>query len=198
MTVQLLLASGSSRRRELLDQIGLEYEVFGAAVDETALAGEAAADYVCRIALEKARWAASATRTHLPVLAADTAVVLNGQIMGKPADTDHAADMLRRLSGQTHKVYSAVSLLLPAGIEDLRLSISEVTFGPIDERWIAFYCAIKEPMDKAGAYAIQGRAAQHISRLAGSYSGVMGLPLFETADLLRCAGIPLLPEVNLN
>jgi septum formation protein len=145
MTVQLLLASGSSRRRELLDQVGLEYDVFNAAVDETARTGESAADYVCRIAAQKARCAASATRTQLPVLAADTAVVLDGEIMGKPADAGHAADMLRRLSGRTHKVYSAVSLHLPAGIEDLRLSISEVTFAPMDDEWIASYCASAEP-----------------------------------------------------
>lgn len=198
MTVQLLLASSSSRRRELLDQIGLEYEVLGTEVDETARPGEEAADYVCRIATEKARWAASATSTRLPVLAADTAVVIDGRIMGKPADTDHAADMLRQLSGRTHKVYSAVSLYLPGGSEDLRLNISEVTFAPIDANWITSYCASAEPMDKAGAYAIQGRAAQYISKLEGSYSGVMGLPLFETTDLLRCAGIAVLPGLNLS
>lgn len=198
MTAQVLLASCSSRRRELLDQLGLEYEVYKAGVDETARPGEAAADYVCRIAAEKARRAATATRSHLPVLAADTAVVLDGKIMGKPADAGHAADMLRLLSGRTHKVYSAVSLHLPGGAEDLRLNISEVTFAPMDADWITAYCASAEPMDKAGAYAIQGRAAQYISKLEGSYSGVMGLPLFETADLLRCAGIRVLPELNPN
>lgn len=193
MTTQFILASGSSRRRALLDQLGLQYEVIVTGIDESARTGEPAADYVCRIASEKARGGAEARRSALPVLAADTEVVVDGDILGKPEDAAHAAEMLMRLSGRAHDVLSAVVLRLPGGGEELRLNASRVSFAPLDAGWIAAYCATREPFDKAGAYAIQGCAAQYISKLEGSYSGVMGLPLFETAELLRRAGVTILP-----
>lgn len=193
MTAQFILASGSSRRRELLDQIGWRYEVMAIEIDESTKPGECAADYVCRMATEKARRGAESQDTSLPVLAADTAVVIDGDILGKPLNAMHAAQMLQRLSGRTHEVLTAVVLLAPGRSEALRLNTSRVTFATLDAVWIDLYCAGREPFDKAGAYAIQGGAASYISKLEGSYSGVMGLPLFETAELLRGAGIGVLP-----
>ena len=187
--IHLVLASGSMRRQELLDQIGIRYAVIPADIDEFLCAGEPAADYVDRIAAEKARHVAQDQAITLPVLAADTAVVVDGEILGKPASPEMAADMLRRLSGKTHDVLSAIVLELPDGQALRALSVSRVTFAPLSTPWIAAYCASGEPMGKAGAYAIQGLAAQRISRLEGSYSAVMGLPLFETSGLLVEAGI---------
>jgi septum formation protein len=184
------LASGSPRRRELLQQIGVAFRVMASAVDETALQGEAPLAYVHRLAAAKADagWHGSREPGDAPVLAADTAVVLAGQILGKPRDRDDAEDMLRRLSGRTHEVLTAVALRGAAGLET-RVSRSAVTFRPIDSAEVSAYWDTGEPRDKAGAYAIQGRAAIFIADLRGSYSGVMGLPLFETAELLRSAGI---------
>lgn len=196
MTAQFILASGSSRRRELLDQMGLEYQVLKADVDESARPGEAAADYVYRIAAKKAHWVTDREASALPVLAADTAVVLAGKILGKPGSSAAAAEMLLRLSGRSHEVFSAVMLVQRSGVESRRLSISQVTFAPLDAAWIAAYCACAEALDKAGAYAIQGFAARYICRLEGSFSGVMGLPLFETMELLQNGGIRLLPGIN--
>jgi len=193
MTPQFILASGSSRRRELLDKFGFTYLVVQADVDENLRPGELPADYVRRIAMKKARWVAGSHDGTLPVLAADTAVVLEGKVLGKPRDQVHATEMLLNLSGRSHEVFSAVFLLSPGGQEAHRLCVSRVTFAPLSPEWIAAYCSTGEPMDKAGAYAIQGFAAQYINRLEGSYSGVMGLPLFETMELLRIAGISTLP-----
>ena len=195
---QLILASGSSRRRQLLDQMGLRYRVVRADVDERVKAGEAPASYVYRITSGKAWTVAQNNTSGLPVLAADTAVILAGQILGKPTNPDEVRDMLARLSGRTHEVLTAVILLGTDGVERRRLSISRVTFGVMEADWIAAYCNSDEPLDKAGAYAIQGFAAQWIIRLEGSYSGVMGLPLFETMELLRAAGIQALPPGNVN
>ena len=119
-------------------------------------------------------------------------------MLGKPGNSACASEMLLGLSGRTHEVFTAVVLLSGGGVESRRLSVSQVTFAPLDPDWIAAYCNTAEPLDKAGAYAIQGCAAQWITRLEGSYSGVMGLPLFETLDLLRHAGIKALPGVNVN
>jgi septum formation protein len=196
MTARIILASASPRRQQLLDQVGVAYKAVSADVDESIEAGERAADYVVRIAASKAHWVAARETGKLPVLAADTAVVLRGNILGKPVDAQEARRMLASLSGQVHEVFSAVVLLTPGGDELRRTGVSTVTFAPIEAAWIEAYCATGEPLDKAGAYAIQGYAAQHISRLEGSYSGVMGLPLFETMDLLRCAGIHILPGLN--
>ncbi len=180
---QLVLASTSPRRRELLAQLGVTFEVLAVAVDERPLPAEPAADHVCRLALAKARAGAAQVGSQACVLGADTVVVLDGEILGKPADRDDAAAMLRRLSGRTHAVLSAVARV-QAGAHLVRLSESQVTFRTLSAAEIVAYCDTGEPLDKAGAYAIQGRAAAFIRHLEGSYSGVMGLPLFETAELL--------------
>ena len=184
----IYLASGSPRRRELLRQIGVSYRLIDTAVDETALEDEAPLAYVSRLAAAKANagWQCSREPDDAPVLAADTAVVLDGSILGKPRDQADALDMLRRLSGRSHEVLTAVALRSAAGL-DGRVSRSVVTFRSIDAAEAGAYWDTGEPSDKAGAYAIQGRAAVFIADLRGSYSGVMGLPLFETAELLRAA-----------
>jgi len=187
------LASGSPRRRELLQQIGVSFRVVGMAVDEAVLPDEGPSAYVTRLAAAKAAagWERSRDFTHVPVLAADTAVVLDGQILGKPADGQDAEGMLRRLSGRTHEVLTAIALRTANGLQS-RISRSEVTFRSIAAAEARAYWETGEPSDKAGAYAIQGRGAIFIADLRGSYSGVMGLPLFETAELLREAGLVLL------
>lgn len=184
------LASASPRRRELLQQIGVSFRVVGAAVGETVLAGEGPAAYVARLAAAKANtgWNNSRDTVRIPVLAADTAVALEGQILGKPSDQEHAECMLSRLSGRTHEVWTAVALRAAGGLQS-RISRSEVTFRSITAGEARAYWETGEPGDKAGAYAIQGRAAIFIAELRGSYSGVMGLPLFETAELLSQAGV---------
>jgi septum formation protein len=184
------LASGSPRRRELLQQIGVSFRVVGTAVDEAVLPDETALEYVTRLAEAKAAagWEKSRDANQVPVLAADTAVVLDGRILGKPADRQDAEAMLRQLSGRTHEVLTAVAFRTANGLQS-RISRSEVTFRSIAAAEARAYWETGEPSDKAGAYAIQGRGAIFIADLRGSYSGVMGLPLFETADLLREAGL---------
>ena len=185
----IYLASQSSRRRELLAQIGVEFRPLSVSVDETPLAGEAPADYACRLALEKARrgWTALGSKQRAPVLGADTAVVVKGVILGKPVDADQAGEMLAQLSGRIHEVLTAVALVDDE--ERSCLNRSRVTFRELSERERSAYAEGPEPLGKAGGYAVQGRAAAFISNLEGSYSGVMGLPLFETAALLSKAGI---------
>jgi septum formation protein len=182
------LASRSPRRRELLQQIGVAFRVIDAAVDETALKLEAPIAYVSRLAAAKADagWQCSRDVAKAPVLAADTAVVLDGSIMGKPRDRDDALDMLERLSGRSHEVLTAVALRAGTSL-NIMVSRSVVTLRSIDAAEAGAYWETGEPRDKAGGYAIQGRAAVFVSDLCGSYSGVMGLPLFETAELLRSA-----------
>lgn len=185
----LYLASASPRRRELLAQIGISHQVISASVDETRHAGETPELYVLRLALQKARTGRAqlpAADPH-PVLGADTAVVIGGEVLGKPRDREEGIAMLRRLSGATHHVYTGVALA--GDHEATRLSVSAVTFRTLTLEECERYWQTGEPADKAGAYAIQGRAAMFISRLEGSYSAVMGLPLFETAELLREAGV---------
>ena len=186
----IYLASGSPRRRELLQQIGVPFRVVGADLDETALSGESPLAYVARLAQAKATvgWERSREAGGAPVLAADTAVVLDGRILGKPADMDDAMTMLLQLSGRAHEVLTAVALRTAAGIE-VKISRSTVAFRSIDPCEARAYWETGEASDKAGAYAIQGYAAIFISDLQGSYSGVMGLPLFETAALLQTAGV---------
>jgi septum formation protein len=193
MKAQIILASASPRRRELLDQIGIAYDIRPVEIDEAPKPNEAPADYVRRIAAEKsAACRAQTALAGLPVLAADTAVVLHGRIMGKPKDREDALAMLHLLSGQTHRVYSAVSL---RGREHGEaLSVTEVTFRALDEREIAAYWATREPADKAGSYAIQGLGSVFVQSIRGSFSGVVGLPLFETAELLLQQGIQVLHE----
>jgi septum formation protein len=172
----------------LLTQIGVPHVVEGAHIDESALKGEAPRDYVQRMARTKAL--AIWTRDQsLPVLAADTTVVLDGVIFGKPDNRTDALRMLSALSGRTHDVLTAVVLADAHGLA-LRLSESRVAFRPVSAEECAAYWDTGEPRDKAGAYAIQGRAGVFIEALSGSYSGVMGLPLFETVELLRGAGLP--------
>lgn len=177
------LASGSPRRQQLLQQIGVDYELVVAEIDEFWDGREAVRDYVMRMALEKGRAAIPRVSNGLPVLAADTCVVLDDMILGKAENEQDASDMLGRLSGRRHYIYTAVALL--TDIEALALSVSKVSFRPLSGGEIQRYCATGEPFGKAGGYAIQGRAAAFIRRLEGSYSGVMGLPLFELAEMLR-------------
>jgi septum formation protein len=184
------LASGSPRRRELLIQIGVPFKVLASTVDESLLAGETPTDYVERLARAKAvaGWQASSAAPG-PVLAADTTVVLDGQVLAKPADRADGLRMLWSLSGRTHQVSTAVALVYEGGAQS-RVSHSEVSFRTLSAREIEAYWQTGEPCDKAGGYAIQGRAAVFIEHLRGSYSGVMGLPLYETAELLALAGVP--------
>jgi septum formation protein len=184
----------------LLEQIGVHFQVLGVAVDESVRPEEAPPEYVTRLAEAKAGagWklscetvrAGGAARAagNSPVLAADTAVALDGTILGKPAHREDALDMLRRLSGRTHEVLTAIAVVTARGVES-RVSRSEVTFRAISHLEAHAYWDTGEPCDKAGAYAIQGRAAVFVADLRGSYSGVMGLPLYETAELLGAAGV---------
>jgi septum formation protein len=183
----LCLASMSPRRRALLEQIGVPHVVQAADIDESLAAAESPQSYVVRMARAKA-CAVRARGVTLPVLAADTTVVVDGALCGKPHDEAAAIAMLQRLSGRTHQVLTAVAL---ATAHDCAcsLSASEVRFRPLLAAECARYWRSGEPRDKAGGYAVQGLAAVFIEHLSGSYSGVMGLPLFETAQLLRAAGI---------
>jgi len=184
----IYLASASPRRQELLRQLGLEFEVIASNLEEVPLPGERPPDYVARVARDKARHVARQLQeqgeTLHPVLGADTEVVLDSEILGKPRDREHGIGMLRKLSGRTHEVLSGVCVLYD-GREHAALNVSRVTFRPLTEAELAAYWDTGEPADKAGAYAIQGRAAAFIERLEGSYSGVMGLPLYELTGILR-------------
>ena len=182
------LASVSPRRRELLTQIGVPHKVVGAHVDETVFPGEVPREYVTRMARDKAI-AVHRMGEALPVLAADTTVVLDEAIFGKPADRENALAMLDSLSGRTHDVLTAVALAV-AGNVTLSVSTSAVRFRPLTLAECEAYWETGEPRDKAGGYAIQGLGAVFVEWLSGSYSGVMGLPLFETSELLSAAGIP--------
>ena len=183
------LASASPRRSELLRQIGVPFQVKVAAIAEEPLPGELPEAYVVRLAAAKAEtiWVAAA-REARPVLAADTAVVLDGELLGKPASEAEAATMLERLSGRSHRVLTAVALRHAAGLET-RLSESEVRFRATTAAERQAYCRTGEPFDKAGGYGIQGHAAVFVEELKGSYTGVVGLPLFETAALLARCGV---------
>ncbi len=186
----LYLASASPRRRELLRQIGVRYRLLRLAVDETPLAEESPHAYVARLALLKARSGCARLGRRLPalVLGADTAVVVEGAIFGKPRDRADGLAMLARLSGREHQVLSAVALATPER-DAVRVQDSRVRFRALTPAECLAYWDSGEPQDKAGGYGIQGRAAAFIVELQGSYSGVMGLPLFETAELLREFGV---------
>ena len=187
------LASASPRRRQLLSQIGVHFQVLNVDIDESIAAGEAPERYVLRLAEAKAvaglARRAAARRPQAPVLGADTAVVAAGAILGKPADRADAERMLGLLSAGTHEVLTAVALAIDGGIMS-RLSRSEVTFRDITRAEARDYWNTGESRDKAGGYAIQGYGAVFVAALRGSYSGVMGLPLYETAQMLRSAGVP--------
>ena len=186
----LILASQSPRRRELLDQIGIRYTVQAADLDETPLLNEAPLAYVTRIATEKSAWVQSRNTSHLPILAADTTVVCDGMILGKPEDEADAVKMLLQLSGRTHQVYTSVSLRV-ATEHWHTLSITEVTFRQLTMTEIIAYWKTGEPVDKAGSYAIQGLGGVFVAAIQGSFSGVVGLPIFETASLLERVGIKI-------
>jgi septum formation protein len=200
---KIYLASKSPRRRELLRQKGVEFELLllrentarGPDVPEQVQAGETPLAYVERVTRDKAE-AASATMLSRrlrvrPVLTADTTVTLNGAILNKPANDAEALSMLRMLSGSTHQVLTSIALIHREEFWQTTHA-SEVTFAALSEETMRAYCALPEPYDKAGGYAIQGRAAQFISHIAGSHSGIMGLPLYETTQLLQQAGIRIL------
>ena len=186
----LILASQSPRRSELLHQLGLDFSVLTSDVPEVVEQAEQAEAFVQRLALDKARAGWQLSDQKCPVMGADTVVVLDGMILGKPADPADARDMLMELSGRSHIVMTAVALV-QEDKEALRLNQSTVTFREISAQECRDYVATGEPLDKAGAYAVQGHAAIFIKDLQGSYSGVMGLPLFETAELLEEFNIPL-------
>ena len=186
----LILASASPRRRELLDQIGVRYRVQVADVDETLQPGEAPAAYVTRLALAKARaGAALAVAAGLPVLGADTTVVIDGEVLAKPVDAADAVRMLTRLAGREHQVLTAVALVAGPRAET-GLSVTAVRFRPLAAATIDRYVATGEPMDKAGGYGIQGLGGALVASLTGSYTGVVGLPIAETVDLLDAFAVP--------
>jgi septum formation protein len=188
MSPQFYLASRSPRRSQLLAQLHLRFEVLPADIAETPARGQGADAYVRAMAAGKAQVAQRSATDDLPVLGADTEVVVDGEILGKPADRAHAVAMLRRLAGRAHEVYSAVSVRQGDRCES-ELSVTRVVFGEISAGEAEAYWASGEPADKAGGYAIQGLGALFVRRIEGSYSGVMGLPLFETAQLLARFGV---------
>jgi septum formation protein len=185
----IYLASVSPRRSALLEQIGVTHRVQPVDVDETALGGEQPGQYVRRLAVLKAEtlWQKLVASQRQPVLGADTAVVLDEEILGKPRDEQDCLRMLTLLSARTHQVFTAVALRGSNGCQS-RVNVSEVTFRALADDEIRHYWRSGEPADKAGGYAVQGRAALFIERIAGSYSGIMGLPLFETGELLASIG----------
>jgi septum formation protein len=185
----ITLASASPRRSQLLGQIGVRHLVRATDIDESERAGESPEAYVARLAADKAGVAWAADPRH-PVLAADTAVALGTELFGKPDDLNDGVRMLSALAGRTHRVLTAVAVRSAVG-QGTALSVSEVSFRALSEAECRRYWATGEPRGKAGGYAIQGLAATFITRLAGSYSGVMGLPLAETAALLGAAGVRL-------
>ena len=186
----LILASTSPRRAELLRQIGVSFTQCAVDIDETPHSGESVAQTALRLARAKAEAGVRAADSMQAVLAADTLIGFENATLGKPRDRDDGLSMLRRLSGRQHEVYTAVALAQANEVRSF-LSVSHVSFRPLLEAEMIAYWDTGEPCDKAGGYAIQGMAGAFITRLEGSYSGVMGLPLFETAELLRAANIPL-------
>lgn len=177
------LASGSPRRQELLTQLGISFERIVTGIEEKRAEGESAQQYVCRLAREKAQAGVAQVPHDLPVLGADTIIILNGEVLEKPHDADHAARMLRNMSGQTHQVMTAVALADSQDVLDC-LVVTDVTFRVLTDDEIAAYIASGEPMDKAGAYGIQGLGGCFVRKINGSYHAVVGLPLVETYELL--------------
>ena len=186
----LILASASPRRTEILQQIGVRHLVQPANIDETPTPNESAVDYVRRMALEKAQNIIAQSSASIPVLGADTCVVCDAQIFGKPQDKQQALDMLLALSGRTHQVYTAVAV---GNAEDCAVLVSttEVLFRKLSVQECISYWETSEPKDKAGSYAIQGYGAVFVESINGSYSGVVGLPIEQTAKLLDTFGVPI-------
>jgi septum formation protein len=199
---KIYLASKSPRRRELLRQVGVDFELLmlrsdpvrGPDVSEDPYSAEDPHQYVARVAKEKGAFAWKVLQMRRqpprPVLTADTTVTVDGIILGKPANSDEAVEMLGRLSGRTHEVLTAVAVHGP-DFADVVTQVSNVRFAKLSPAQIKAYCATSEPYDKAGGYGIQGLAAVFVEHIEGSHSGIMGLPLFETANLLRKVGLPL-------
>jgi septum formation protein len=199
---KIYLASKSPRRRELLRQVGVEFELLmlrndsprGPDVSEDVYDNEAPHDYVARVALEKGAFAWNVLQQRRqplrPVLTADTTVTIDDEILGKPAGTEEAIAMLERLSGRTHQVLTSVAVHYLDMAEQVT-QVSNVRFAKLTPAAIRAYCATTEPYDKAGGYGIQGPAALFVEHIEGSHSGIMGLPLFETGNLLRRAGLAL-------
>lgn len=190
LDAQIILASSSPRRRELLEQIGLRIMVQAVDIDELQKPGEAALGFVQRLAREKAKSGFEIINNpqQLPVLGSDTIVVVDGNVLGKPENRQHAKQMLQQLSGKKHAVHTSVAIVTEEH-ELIDTSSSEVQFTLLEDREIDCYLATGEADDKAGAYAIQGIAAQFVKNINGSFSGVMGLPLYETTRLLKRCGI---------
>ena len=198
---KIYLASKSPRRRELLRQIGIDFELLlnDKEVDEQVLPDEKPAAYVARVTRDKLM---SARQTMLyrqlpmrPILAADTTVIVDDLILGKPADMKEAIEMIRRLSGRTHQVLTSIAVAFQEQMWQTT-QYSDVVFEALSDDTIRAYCATQEPYDKAGGYGIQGLASVFIKDIAGSHSGIMGLPLFETAQLLQNAGLRILPPAT--
>ena len=195
MNKRIYLASRSPRRAEILQQIDIEFEVLPSDIDESQLDGESPEAYVIRLAREKAAACQKALqqqgRQLMPILAADTTVSIDGIILGKPLNDADAYAMLRRMAGRWHEVHTGIALADQQHLVSA-LSTSRVEVAELSDAMIHAYIATGEPHDKAGAYGIQGLAGTFIKRVEGSYSGVMGLPVYETAELLRNAGIEVL------
>lgn len=195
----IYLASRSPRRAELLQQMGLEFIVLPSDIDETPLQSEQSDAYVLRLAAQKAKTCyedlISKSKPLYPVLAADTTVSLDGKILGKPQDNDDAFQMLSSMSGRWHEVHTGIAVATADGV-NVAISTTKVEMAPLSDQTILAYIATGEPLDKAGAYGIQGFAGTLIKRIEGSYSGVMGLPVFETAQLLSQVGIRILWNQN--
>ena len=186
---EFVLASGSPRRKELLEQLGLNFSVLVTDIDETHQQEESPDRYVRRMAVEKAFAGWTMSVSELPVLGADTVVLLDNDILGKPRNREQAASMLKMLSNREHQVLSAVAIAQSSTTKKVLLNVTRVTFAEIPTDFIQRYSSNDEPLDKAGAYAIQGEPGLYVSRIEGSYSGVMGLPLYETGRLLELAGV---------
>ena len=189
--MDIILASSSPRRRELLEQLGVSFEIRAADIDEAELPGESSTDLVERLALNKAKAVAEKSDEAVPVLGADTLVEIDGQVLGKPEARDDALRMLSSLSNREHRVLSAVALV-GEGYENVLLSVTKVRFRSLSEQEMLDYWSTGEPLGKAGGYAIQGLAAVFITEIQGSYSGVMGLPLYETGLLLKEVGLQVI------
>lgn len=196
LAAQIILASASPRRRELLEQIGLSVIVQAVDIDESQNPGEAVLDFVQRLAREKAQTGFEVVENphRLPVLGSDTIVEIAGVILGKPENRQHAKQMLQRLSGKKHTVHTSVAIVTEAQ-QLIDTCSSEVQFKPLEDAEIDYYLMTGEADDKAGGYAIQGIAAQFVKNINGSFSGVMGLPLYETTQLLKRCGIRPLEQI---
>ncbi len=192
--MKLILASGSPRRRELLEQMGLEFEIRPSQIEEILEPGLSPRQEVIQLSLQKAQAVAAETAENAVVLSADTVVVLEQMILGKPEDAEDAARMLSALSGRHHQVLTGVTVIGPKGTET-HCEETEVSFRPLSRQEIRRYVETGDPLDKAGAYGVQGYAALFVERLVGDYYNVMGLPVCQVGQMLRRAGIPVLGEL---